>query len=91
MDECICKGNWRSIVSECENQIGKQFRDHRGDVATFFGVVHSNDDYYYGMIYDSAKLRRLGDATPLRLLSCVGSLETHGYRLVEEEHGNLSL
>lgn len=71
MSECICKGNWRKIIKECEGLLGKKFKDKNGDEFTFFGVIHGEDDYYYGMwaIDDT------------RLLSCVGSLEGHGYEL----------
>jgi hypothetical protein len=63
--ECICRGNWRAIVKEYAGKIGKQYR-RRGEVWTFFGLVHTNDDYYYG----------LSDASHRVLLSsCVGSLE----------------
>ena len=69
--ECICQGNWRSIVKETEHLIGKRFRDNRGDVYTFFGLVHGDDDYYYGM-----------NGNRLALLSCVGSIEGHGFELI---------
>jgi hypothetical protein len=67
--ECICKGNWRKIVAEHESLIGAQYEDERGKTYTFFGLVHSDDDYYYGM---SSK-------AGVRLLSCVGSIEGHGF------------
>lgn len=70
-DACICKGNWRSIVKEVEHLIGKEFRNSAGNTYRFFGVVHGDDDYYYGM----------ADKDGCRLLSCVGSLEGHGYKL----------
>ncbi|MFA6064197.1 MAG: hypothetical protein WC736_16530 [Gallionella sp.] len=63
---CICKGNWRAIVNEYGPKIGRRFVDRHGDEYTFFGIVHSDDDYYYGM----AKK----DGTFL-LCSCVGYLE----------------
>lgn len=64
--------NWKRLVMECENLLGKQYRDNKGHFYTFFGLVHSNDDYYYGMW-------RPGE---MNLLSCVGSMETHGFELV---------
>ena len=64
--------NWERLVRECENLIGEQYRDSKGQVYIFFGLVHSDDDYYYGMW-------RAGE---LRLLSCVGSMETVGFELI---------
>jgi len=74
--DCICKGNWRAIVKECEPLIDTQFIDSRGDRFNFFGIVHGANDYYYGM---SSSL--IG----MRLLSCVGSIEGHGYTAVTKE------
>jgi hypothetical protein len=71
---CICKGNWRAIVKESEQDIGKQYSDRDGKVWTFFGVVHSDDDYYYGMWREGH----------LNLLSCVGSLALGGYEPVQK-------
>lgn len=76
-DVCICKGNWRAIVKESEPLIGKRFRDNRGDIGdiyTMFGIVHGGDDYYYGM-FGGGKLR---------LLSCVGSIEGHGFERISK-------
>jgi hypothetical protein len=72
--DCICKGNWRAIVKEAEPMIGKEFRNTAGNTYRFFGVVHGEDDYYYGM----------ADKNSVRLLSCVGSIDGHGYRAQEE-------
>lgn len=69
-DECICRGNWRAIVKETEHLIDRKFLDRKHDVWQFFGIVHGADDYYYGM-------NRKGQ---LSLLSCVGSIEGHGYQ-----------
>jgi hypothetical protein len=41
----------------------------------FFGVVHADDDYYYGM---------QSKAKGLSLLSCVGSLESWGLELADD-------
>lgn len=70
--ECICEGNWRLIVKECEPFIGERYEDADGNLYTFFGVVHGRDDYYYGMF---------GSGT-LRLLSCVGSIEGSGFYII---------
>jgi hypothetical protein len=71
---CICHGNWRLIVGREVSRIGKTFIDDAGAKWTFFGIVHSDDDYYYGM----------GNAHGYKLLSCVGSIEAFGY---EQESG----
>jgi hypothetical protein len=70
---CICKGNWRQIVAEVQPLIGKRFGDKQGREFTFFGVVHSDDDYYYGMSGNSGMV----------LLSCVGDISGHGFELVD--------
>lgn len=72
---CICAGNWRQIVHEVEVLIGQPFLDAKGERFSFFGVVHGKDDYYYGMF---------SKEHGLRLLSCVGNLEGHGYRLAPD-------
>ena len=69
---CICRGNWRLIVGECSELIGKRFASKDGGRYRFFGVVHGDDDDYYGM-HSSGK--------GLVLLSCVGSLESHGFEV----------
>ena len=66
---CICRGNWRAIVKETEHLIGDKYTNSKEEVFSFFGIVHGGDDYYYGMW-------RKGQ---LNLLSCVGSIEGHGY------------
>lgn len=74
--DCICAGNWRAIVKEVEALFGRRFTDRNRKIFRLFGVVHGADDYYYGM------------ASPvdgeLRLISCVGSLTTAGYAVIQE-------
>lgn len=71
-DGCICHGNWREIVAECEHLIGKRFVfDKDGEEYLFFGVVYGDDDYYYGMC-------RKGNVL---LLSCAGSMAGYGFTL----------
>lgn len=70
---CICKGNWRRIVKESEPFIGKKYQDGNGKLWIFFGIVHGDDDYYYGLVSNGT----------LVLASCVGSLETNGYFRVD--------
>ena len=64
---CVCKGNWRLILSEVQEQLGKEFFDKDGKKVTLFGLVHGDDDYYYGT---------WSKETGYRLLSCVGNLES---------------
>ena len=76
-DECICEGNWRNLVKDYDPLIGRKFRCLQDkDVYTFFGLVHANDDYYYG-------LWREGNMV---LSSCVGRLEDH-YELIDQKKG----
>ncbi len=67
---CICRGNWRAIVKDTEGLLDKRFRNDRGEEYSFFGIVHGSDDYYYGM---------WSKEHGMHLLSCVGSIEGHGY------------
>lgn len=64
---CICKGNWRKLVAEYENLFNTKYKDKKGDVYVFFGLVHASDDYYYGMSNIETK--------KVILLSCVGDIE----------------
>ena len=78
---CICWGNWRAILKEVESLIGRDFLEERtGIVWRFFGLVHGDDDYYFGMYHSTGP-----GAGKLCLSSCVGSLETNGYTLIETE------
>jgi len=70
----LSHNNWQSIVAECDQLIGREFVDKHGDRYTLFGAVDGRDDYYYGMFGPNGT----------KLLSCVGSLETHGYSLVDD-------
>lgn len=76
--ECICEGNWRAIVNENERFIGDEYEAYGWPSGRwrFFGIVHGGDDYYYGM-------SRPGEHV---LLSCVGSLETWGFKWVACGH-----
>jgi hypothetical protein len=70
--DCICNGNWRLIVKENQENIGRFYRDLRTNKEyNFFGLVHSDDDFYYGLHGDG-----------LKLVSCVMSLEHAGYELL---------
>lgn len=73
VNNCICKGNWRLIVKESEPLLDKIYICSMGWEWIFFGIIHGSDDYYYGMW--SKELQKL------RQLSCVGSIDSHGYKL----------
>ncbi len=70
--DCICQGNWRTLIAESAPLFGKKFVDINGLEYTFYGLVHSSEDYYFGMCDNEGRSY---------LLSCVGTLEQHGYRL----------
>lgn len=74
-NECICKGNWRNIVKDCEHLIGETYM-YKGTEYILFGLVHGDDDYYYGM--SSTEGRNM-------LLSCVGSIEGYGFTLQRKD------
>lgn len=59
--------NWTLIVKEYEPKINFMYKDDRGVRYTFFGLVHAEDDYYYGLM-DC-------DTGRVRLATCVGGLE----------------
>lgn len=73
MDKCVCEGNWRNLVKEYESLIGRQYKNGN-NAYTFFGLVWSDDDFYFGM---------LGKGGKLSLLSCAGTPESFGYDLEE--------
>jgi hypothetical protein len=59
---------WDSIVKEYEHLIGRNFKEKdTGLCFNFFGLVHGDDDYYYGLFRKHDNL--------LYLISCVGSLD----------------
>lgn len=70
---CICEGNWREIIHDSEPLFNKKYKDEKGDIFIFIGVMHGDDDYYYC----------LWRGNDMHLLSCVGSIEMHGYVLVD--------
>lgn len=77
-DNCICRGNWRQIIYETELLFNRYYRNKiNGKKYNFFGIVHSEDDYYYGMCDMDGKIQ---------LLSCVGNIESFDYELIEEEN-----
>lgn len=59
--------NWELLVERYRDKINQKYQDNQGNLYRFFGLVHSDDDYYYGL-WD-VKNRTLA------LSSCVGRLE----------------
>ena len=77
--DCICHGNWRSIIKEYQDLYDRKFVEERsGLIYTFCGIVHASDDYYYLMWREK----------DMRLVTCVGSLTQCGFILLEEEVDN---
>ena len=68
--ECVCEGNFRSIVYETDHLIGKKFKDGVDKVYTFFGIVYGKDDFYYGMTDEDNRCL---------LLSCTGSFKMYNF------------
>ena len=75
--ECICEGNWISIIKESEPLLDKLFTDTKGSAHRFIGVMHGSDDYYYCMMSMTGHLSRL---------SCVGNISDHGFKLIESNN-----
>lgn len=74
-DECICAGNWRTIISESEPLLGRLFMKD-GASHRFIGVLHADDDYYYCFLDMNGNLARC---------SCVVDIEQYGYILDKKE------
>jgi hypothetical protein len=70
---CICKGNWREIIKENQQDFGKLFNDRNGNIHKYIGVVHTEDDYYH-LLYDM-------NGKP-SLISCAVNLDMIGYEPV---------
>jgi hypothetical protein len=78
--KCICKGNWRKIINESDPFFDKKYLNRDGEECVFVGVLWGSDDFYYTMW----NLK----TSQCSLLSCVGSIEGHGYKLKDEEKQN---
>lgn len=78
-DGCICKGNWRLIVSECAPLLGKRFADKAGKEWIFHGILHGEDDFYYSMFPVGGGISAY--------LTCVSSIDGQGYHLIEDVPG----
>lgn len=72
-NDCVCEGNWRSLVVECEPLFDKLFHDANGQEYRFYGLVWTSEDFYYGLTNTTTKHSIL--------LSCVGDIESYGYKL----------
>jgi hypothetical protein len=75
-EQCICKGNWQRIVKKSGPLLDETYKDSLGVEYIFCGVMHGSDDYYYSMWPKAGG--------HMQLLSCVGSIEMHGYSLVDK-------
>lgn len=65
------------LFEEVHHLYGRNFVDkHTKKVYTFIGVLVSEDDYYYTMY---------SPEDGIKYLSCVGSIEMHGYELVDRK------
>ena len=64
------KDNWTLILKEYYPKFDFQYKDHDGNVYSFFGLVHAEDDLYYGLV------QRQGTGRPLILATCVGALDS---------------
>lgn len=67
-----------SILEDVEQNFEKIYNDDSGNVYRFIGVLIAEDDYYYAMM-------PCNGSGKLRLLSCVGSIESFGYEKVIKE------
>ena len=74
MSECICEGNFRKIIHEYEPYFNKKYRDNKGEIYVFVGIVYADDDFYYGMY-------NISDGN-FNLLSCVGDIKDFEYELL---------
>lgn len=71
INDCVCDKNWKIFVKNIERKLSNNYVDENGDKYVLFGLVYARDDYYYGMY---------SDKNGLKLLSCLCSLETHGFK-----------
>lgn len=75
------KDNWTLLVKEYAPKIGRTYKANWGPGGKkdyeyrFFGLVHGDDDYYYGMVEVGSKVR---------LLSCVGNIEGFGFEEIPQ-------
>lgn len=71
--------NWKAIVAESEHLIGRIFmRHYDNELYVFFGLVHGDDDYYYGFSHSVTH--------SVVLASCVGSITQGFTMLIKEKH-----
>ncbi|PCJ26744.1 MAG: hypothetical protein COA94_04925 [Rickettsiales bacterium] len=70
----MSKKNWNDLVSKYDKLIGGEYTDDEGMLFTFVGLIHSDDDFYYGLIPKGGSEKGM-----LIRLSCVCALESFGY------------
>lgn len=65
------ENNWTLLLKEYAPKFDFKYKDREGNEFSFFGLVHAEDDLYYGLIDKDGKVA---------LASCVGSLDgEHGW------------
>lgn len=64
------RDNWTLILNEYRPKFDFKYKDHQGHRYSFFGLVHAEDDLYYGLTSVDGK------GKPLVLATCVGALES---------------
>jgi hypothetical protein len=64
-----------SILEEEQKNFEKLYNDDSGNVYRFIGVLIAENDYYYSMMPCDGSRK-------LRLLSCVGGIESYGFEKV---------
>lgn len=68
---CVCEGNWRDIIAETKDKIGKTFIDSNKEEWILDGVLWAEDDFYYFFVNDNGELK---------YCSCVATLNVHGMK-----------
>ncbi len=64
--------NWKNLIIMYEHLIGGQYKDEDGEIYTFFGLVHTEEDYYFGMTAQGG----------IKLISCVATPEMAGLKRI---------
>lgn len=68
---------WNKLIEESEPHLNKRVL-WAGKEYIFYGLVHGEHDYYYGLIRTVN-----GEITNHQLLSCVGNFESHEVTILE--------
>jgi hypothetical protein len=74
------KENWKVLVKETKQLIGKYFEDEKDRKFKFIGLVYvSTGDYYYGMS---------NPVSGLKLYSCMSNLTEYGFTQIVQTREN---